>query len=169
MSTFTSSLVNSNPGRPGVALVSISRLQSLCETVAPRYAGRAKFFPVREGYGAAVATLQAYVDAGAVDVVLAAGSNGAYLREHLNVPVVMVKVNGFDVLNAITLAATTWPGARIGLALHETVSQELADLGPWLNVGLKQCAYRSVDEVRLNRVPRRAGVRRRPGPHDRPA
>ncbi|MFL9929422.1 propionate catabolism operon regulatory protein PrpR [Paraburkholderia sp. RL18-103-BIB-C] len=149
MSTFTSSLVNSNSGRPGVALVSISRLQSLCETVAPRYAERAKFFPVREGYGAAVATLQAYVDAGAVDVVLAAGSNGAYLREHLNVPVVMVKVNGFDVLNAITLAATTWPGARIGLALHETVSQELADLGPWLNVGLKQCAYRTVDEVRL--------------------
>ncbi len=149
VSTFTSSLAQPNPGRPGVALVSISRLQSLCETVAPRYARRAKFFAVREGYGAAVTALQAYVDAGSVDVVLAAGSNGAYLRDNLSVPVVMVKVNGFDVLSAITRAAATWPGAQIGLVLHDTISHELADLSAWLTVGLKQRAYRSVDEVRL--------------------
>ncbi|OAJ62278.1 propionate catabolism operon regulatory protein PrpR [Paraburkholderia ginsengiterrae] len=149
MSTFTSSLANADPGRPGVALVSISRLQSLCETVAPRYAGRARFFSVREGYGAAVTALQAYVDAGSVDVVLAAGANGAYLRENLSVPVVTVKVNGFDVLSAITRATTTWPGAQIGLVLHETISHELADLDAWLKVSLKQRAYRSIDEVRL--------------------
>ncbi|MFT4067107.1 propionate catabolism operon regulatory protein PrpR [Paraburkholderia sp.] len=149
MSTFTSFVADSNPGLPGVALVSISRLQSLCETVAPRYAARARFFPVREGYGAAVAALQAYVDAGSVDVVLAAGSNGAYLQAHLNVPVVTVKVNGFDVLNAITHATATWPDARIGLVLHETISHELDELGPWFNVDLKQRAYRSIDDVRL--------------------
>jgi transcriptional regulator, propionate catabolism operon regulatory protein len=149
LSTFPSSIASLDSGRPGVALVSISRLQSLCETVAPRYADRARFFSVREGYGAAVTALQAYVDAGAVDVVLAAGSNGAYLRDNLSVPVVMVKVNGFDVLGAIGRATSTWPGARIGLVLHETVSHELADLTPWLNIGLKQYAYRSIDEVRL--------------------
>ena len=153
MSTFTPFVANPSSavdaGRPGVALVSISRLQSLCETVAPRYAGRAKFFTVREGYGAAVAALQAYVDAGSVDVVLSAGSNGAYLRENLSVPVVMVKVNGFDVLSAITRATATWPQARIGLVLHEAIAQELADLSPLLNVDLRQRAYRSIDEVRL--------------------
>ncbi|RZF29326.1 propionate catabolism operon regulatory protein PrpR [Paraburkholderia sp. UYCP14C] len=153
MSTFTPFVANPSPavdaGRPGVALVSISRLQSLCEAVAPRYAGRAKFFTVREGYGAAVAALQAYVDAGSVDVVLSAGSNGAYLRENLSVPVVMVKVNGFDVLSAITRATATWPQTRIGLVLHEAIAQELADLSPLLNVDLRQRAYRSVDEVRL--------------------
>ncbi|MGF6770767.1 propionate catabolism operon transcriptional regulator [Paraburkholderia sp. GAS199] len=149
MSAFSPSFDSSSSGQPGVALVSISRLQSLCETVAPRYANRARFFPVREGYGAAVTALQAYVDAGAVDVVLAAGSNGAYLRDNLSVPVVMVKVNGFDVLSAITRATSNWPGASIGLVLHETISHELADLSGWLSVGLKQRAYRSVDEVRL--------------------
>ncbi|MEX3633733.1 propionate catabolism operon regulatory protein PrpR [Paraburkholderia sp. BR14320] len=152
MSTFSPFVANPSPavdaGRPGVALVSISRLQSLCEAVAPRYAGRAKFFTVREGYGAAVAALQAYVDAGSVDVVLSAGSNGAYLRENLSVPVVMVKVNGFDVLSAITRATATWPQARIGLVLHEAIAQELADLSPLLNVDLRQRAYRSIDEVR---------------------
>ncbi|MGF6261300.1 propionate catabolism operon transcriptional regulator [Paraburkholderia youngii] len=153
MATFTPFVANPSPavdvGRPGVALVSISRLQSLCEAVAPRYAGRAKFFTVREGYGAAVAALQAYVDAGSVDVVLSAGSNGAYLQENLSVPVVMVKVNGFDVLSAITRATATWPQARIGLVLHEATAQELADLSPLLNVDLRQRAYRSIDEVRL--------------------
>ncbi|MDE1009525.1 MAG: propionate catabolism operon regulatory protein PrpR [Paraburkholderia fungorum] len=149
VSILTSSLVSLQSGLPGVALVSISRLQSVCETVAPRYAERARFFSVREGYGAAVTALQAYVDAGSVDVVLAAGSNGAYLRDNLSVPVVMVKVNGFDVLSAITRATTSWPGAQIGLVLHETISHELADLRAWLNIGLKQRAYRSVDEVRL--------------------
>lgn len=135
--------------RPGIALVSISRLQTLCETVAPRYTDRAKFYSVREGYGEAVRALQSYVDSGAVDVVLAAGSNGAYLRENLSVPVVMVKVNGFDVLSAITRASTTWPDQPLGLVLHETVSKELDDLGLLLKIRLKQCAYRSIDEVRV--------------------
>ncbi|WP_345816302.1 propionate catabolism operon regulatory protein PrpR [Paraburkholderia sp. PREW-6R] len=135
-------------GQPGVAWVSISRLHALCESVAPRYAQRARFFPVREGYGAAVAALQAYVDAGSVDVVLAAGSNGAYLRDNLSVPVVMVNVNGFDVLGAITRATSTWPQASIGLVLHESIAPEMADLSGWLNVRLKQRAYRSIDDVR---------------------
>jgi propionate catabolism operon transcriptional regulator len=119
--------LNPNPhqSRPGIALVSISRLTTLCETVAPRYTERAKFFSVREGYGDAVTALQAYVEAGVVDVVLAAGSNGAYLRDNLSVPVVMVKVNGFDVLSAITQAITMWPGAPIGLVLHETHTARL--------------------------------------------
>ncbi|WOD15715.1 propionate catabolism operon regulatory protein PrpR [Paraburkholderia kirstenboschensis] len=148
MSTFAPSLINADPARPGIALVSISRLESLCETIAPRYAGRARFFSIREGYGAAVTALQAHLDAGSVDVVLAAGSNGAYLRDHLSVPVVMVKVNGFDVLSAITRATTLWPSGPIGLVLHETISHELADLSGWLSVGMKQRGYRSVDEVR---------------------
>ena len=134
--------------RPSIALVSISRLRNLCETVAPRYANEARFFNIREGYGDAVTALQPYIEAGTVDVVLAAGSNGAYLRDNLSVPVVMVKVNGFDVLAAITHANATWPGAPIGLILHESVSHELADLGAWLNLRLTQRAYRTADEVR---------------------
>ncbi|KWW39355.1 transcriptional regulator, propionate catabolism operon regulatory protein [Cupriavidus metallidurans] len=145
MSTLIS---HPNQLRPGIALVSISRMSTLCETVAPRYNELARFFSIRAGYGAAVTALQAYVDAGTVDVVLAAGSNGAYLRDNLSVPVVMVKVNGFDVLNAITQAITAWPGEAIGLVLHDSVSRELANLSGWLNVALKQRAYRSIDEVR---------------------
>ncbi|TCK36849.1 propionate catabolism operon transcriptional regulator [Paraburkholderia sp. BL8N3] len=134
--------------RPGIALVSISRLRTLCETVAPRYADRARFLSVNQGYGAAVNALEALIDAGSVDVVLAAGSNGAYLRDHLSVPVVTVKVNGFDVLNAITHAIATLPVAGIGLVLHDKVPRELAELSDLLNVRVRCRAYRSIDEVR---------------------
>ncbi|MEK6348846.1 MAG: propionate catabolism operon regulatory protein PrpR [Burkholderia sp.] len=135
-------------GRPAIALVSISRLQHLFATVAPRYDDQARLIYIREGYGNAVAALQPAIEAGTVDVVLAAGSNGAYLRDNLNVPVVVVRVNGFDVLAAITHANATWPGDAIGLVLHESVSHELADLGAWLKLRLTQRAYRTVDEVR---------------------
>jgi transcriptional regulator, propionate catabolism operon regulatory protein len=153
MESFLSSLTLapasiSAQARPGIAVVSISRLQALCEALAPRYLDHARIFPVREGYGAAVKALQSHIDAGTVDVVLAAGSNGAYLREHLSVPVVMVKVNGFDVLRAISEATTMRPNARIGLILHDSISAELDGLRSWLNIEVIQRAYRSLDEVR---------------------
>jgi len=149
---LTSSLVphqcrNGSPDLPGIALVSISRLSSFCETLAPEYATRARFFSIRQGYGAAVDALQEHISAGTVDVILAAGSNGAYLRDHLQLPVVLVKVNGFDVLSAITRAISTWPGEPIGLVLHETVSSELTALNELLNLNLRQHAYRSIEEV----------------------
>ncbi|MDE1184235.1 propionate catabolism operon regulatory protein PrpR [Paraburkholderia sp.] len=134
--------------RPGIAVVSISRLQSLCEAVAPRYQHSARIFPLREGYGAAVTALEAHLEGGTVDVVIAAGSNGAYLRDHLPVPVVTVKVNGFDIMQAIAQASAAHPGQPIGLVLHDAISSEIDELRAWLNVDILQRAYRSVDEVR---------------------
>jgi propionate catabolism operon transcriptional regulator len=145
--TYTSS-PTLQESRPGIAVVSISRLQALCEALAPRYLDHARIFPVREGYGAAVQALRTLIEAGKVDVVLAAGSNGAYLRDHLSVPVVMVKVNGFDVLRGIAEATSARPGGRIGLVLHDSVSAELAALRSWLNIEVIQRSYRSIDEVR---------------------
>ena len=132
---------------PGIALVTISRLQTLCENMLPRYSDKVRFLPLRQGFHAAVAALQASIDAGAVDVVLAAGSNGAYLRDHLSVPVVTVKVNGFDVLDAIREAAAARPGARIGLVMHGGIAQELDALGAWLNIELRQRSYDSINDV----------------------
>ena len=146
--SMTPAVSNAIAGRPGIALVSFSQLATLCETVAPRYGDQARFFSIRAGYGAAVAALRTHIDAGTVDVVLAAGSNGAYLRDNLAVPVVMVKVNGFDVLSAIAQAISQWPGESIGLVLHEAISKELAELGKYLRIELRQLAYRSIDEVR---------------------
>ncbi|WP_297834149.1 sigma 54-interacting transcriptional regulator, partial [Pseudomonas sp.] len=147
METFSYQKVAVNQRRPGVAIVSISRLRNLCESLAPRYSDRAQLFPVREGYDDAIQLLEPLIEVGAIDVVLAAGSNGAYLRDRLAVPVVMVKVNGFDVIRAISEAAERRPHKRIGLVLHESVSAELGLLRPWLNFEILQRAYRSVDEV----------------------
>lgn len=142
-----SDYLNPQQHRPGIAIASISRLRHLCEAVIPRYSDHARIFPVRKGYGDAVSALEPMIEAGTVDIILAAGSNGAYLRERLNVPVVMVKVNGFDVMRAIAEATSQRPGQSIGLILHESVSSELGLLRPWLATDIFQRAYRSTDEV----------------------
>lgn len=133
--------------RPCIMVVSISRLHQLCETITPRYLNRTQVVGIREGYGKAVEAIQSYMKDRSIDAVLAAGSNGAYLRQHLQVPVVTVKVNAFDVLGAITRAATDWPNARVGLVLHERSIKELDELGPWLNIRLMQRTYRDIAEI----------------------
>ncbi len=46
---------------------------------------------------------------GKLDVVVSGGSNGAYLRQHVDVPVVLVKVTGFDVMSALATARRIRP------------------------------------------------------------
>lgn len=38
------------------------------------------------------------------DAIIAAGSNGAYLKSRLSVPVILIKPSGFDVLQALAKA-----------------------------------------------------------------
>ena len=135
------------PERVNIVVVSISRLDKLYRVVAPHFSDRARIVEVRQGYDDAVKIIQDYVASGAVDVVLAAGSNGAYLRERLRLPVVTVKFNAFDILSAFTHAATAWPGARIGLVLHEAIATELEDFRLLLNVEVVQRAYLDASEV----------------------
>lgn len=133
--------------RVNIIVVSISRLARLCRVVAPHYSDRARIIEVRQGYGDAVEAVQTYVDSGTVDVVLAAGSNGAFLRERLGLPVVTVKFNAFDILSAFTRAAATCPGGRVGLVLHEAIAIELDEFRPLLNFEIVQRAYRGADDV----------------------
>ncbi len=38
------------------------------------------------------------------DAIIAAGSNGAYLKSRLSVPVILIKPSGYDVLQALAKA-----------------------------------------------------------------
>lgn len=38
------------------------------------------------------------------DAIIAAGSNGAYLKSRLSIPVILIKPSGFDVLQALAKA-----------------------------------------------------------------
>src|ERR1700731_3850577 len=79
---------------PRIWAVGISRLQGLYRALLPEFDARADWRMLAEGFDAAVDAITAAGDE--VDVVVSAGSNGAYLRARLNKPVVLVNVTGID-------------------------------------------------------------------------
>ncbi|TDV04910.1 propionate catabolism operon regulatory protein PrpR [Paraburkholderia caballeronis] len=89
--------------RPRVWAIGISRLRDLFRDIAAEYDDRADLRLVSRGYEQAVAEIAA---AGPTrpDVVVAAGSNGAYLKARVDVPVILVAPTGFDVMQALARA-----------------------------------------------------------------
>ncbi|HBD39738.1 MAG TPA: propionate catabolism operon regulatory protein PrpR, partial [Cupriavidus sp.] len=87
----------------------ISRLSRAFAELIPAYAGRAEFRIVGRAFEAAASAINREARENRVDVVVAGGSNGAYLRQHVDVPVVLVKVTGFDVMSALATARRISP------------------------------------------------------------
>ncbi len=100
--------------KPIVWAFSISRLRQVFESVAPLFAEKAVVRVFDRGFEDALHTARELVRGGdEVDVMVAAGANGAYLRDHADVPVVVVRGTALDVLQALTRARTLSP--RVGV------------------------------------------------------
>jgi transcriptional regulator, propionate catabolism operon regulatory protein len=100
--------------RPVIWAFSTSRLRSAFESVAPLLAEDAEVHVFDGGFEAALATLRARRAAGEpVDALVAAGANGAYLRDHADVPVVVVGASTVDTIGALLRARQF--SSRIGV------------------------------------------------------
>ena len=76
--------------RPRIWAMGISRLSRAFADLIPAYAARAEFRIVGRAFEAAASAINREARENRVDVVVAGGSNGAYLRQHVDVPVVLV-------------------------------------------------------------------------------
>ncbi|MBW9107758.1 propionate catabolism operon regulatory protein PrpR [Paraburkholderia phenoliruptrix] len=108
--------------RPRIWALSISRLRDLFLDIAGEYVGRADLRIVARGFEDAVREIEA-AGAGRPDVVIAGGSNGAYLKTRVAVPVVMITPTGFDVMHA--LARARRDGAKVALVTHGNTPDEI--------------------------------------------
>jgi len=100
--------------RPIVWAFSTSRLRHVFESVAPLLADVAEVRVFDKGFEDALQVSRALVEAGEeVDAFVAAGSNGAYLRDHADVPVVVVTASTVDALQALIQARKH--SSRIGV------------------------------------------------------
>lgn len=95
-----------------------------------------------EGLDAALSLLAA----GEADVFIAAGANGAYLKEHLDAPVVQIKVSGFDILHALRRARAV--SERIAIFSYQAISAELEEIKEILKLDIEQCFYTTPDDAR---------------------
>ncbi len=82
----------------------ISRLRDLFRDIAREYDELADLRVVPRGFEEAVAEIAAAGPSQRPDVVVAAGSNGTYLKARIDVPVVLVQPTGFDVMQALARA-----------------------------------------------------------------
>ena len=112
-------LPDPDPGHlPVIWTVSVSRLTGLLGDVIPEFDRRARIVPINLGFEEAVDVIGQRLRREHCDVVIAGGSNAAYLRSRLEVPLVPIQTNGFDLMEALARARRI--ASRIGLVTHAT-------------------------------------------------
>jgi transcriptional regulator, propionate catabolism operon regulatory protein len=134
--------------KPVIWAFSASRLRKVVESAAPLFAERAEVRVFDRSFEDALATARSLTEADErVDAFVAAGSNGAYLRDHAPVPVALVDVSTTDALQALAHARTL--GRRIGVVNFRRV---LPGLERWKDllrgVQIEQRAYATPEEAR---------------------
>jgi propionate catabolism operon transcriptional regulator len=134
--------------RPVIWAFSTSRLRVGFESVAPLLADQAEVHVFEGGFEEALATLRSRRAAGDhVDALVAAGANGAYLRDHADVPVVVVGASTVDTIGALLRAQQI--SSRIGVINFSRVVSGI-DQGGFLmgSATVEQRSYLTPEEAR---------------------
>ena len=129
---------------PRIWAVGISKLRDLYRDMAAEYDGIADLRIVPLGYEDAVHEIENAGDA-RPDVVVAAGSNGAYLKARIGVPVVLVNPTGFDVMHA--LARARREGEPVGLVMHGETPAEVARFFRAFGAAIECASYVSAEDA----------------------
>jgi hypothetical protein len=99
----------------------------------------------RRAFEAAASAINREARENRVDVVVAGGSNGAYLRQHVDVPVVLVKVTGFDVMSALATARRISP--KVALVTHASTYAEVDEFVRAFGLDIPRYTYLTEDDA----------------------
>jgi len=114
-------------------------LTGMLPGIVPSYTSQLEIRIINKIFGEALEAARDLIRAGELDILIAAGANGAYLRNNLPIPVVLIKVSGFDILHALMKARET--SERIAIFSYQTVSAELEEVKELLKLDIEQCYY----------------------------
>ncbi|HYD80058.1 MAG TPA: propionate catabolism operon regulatory protein PrpR [Paucimonas sp.] len=132
--------------KPVIWTVSISRLFDLFRDITPEYDEHAAIEPLHLGFEDAVREIRARLATERCDAVISAGSNGAYLKSRLSVPVVLAKASGFDVMQALSRARKITPD--IGLVTYQSEMPELTEFQSTFGLHIEQRTYVTEEDAR---------------------
>jgi len=135
-----------SPRNPRIWLIGFSLANYLPEVLAD-YSARAEVRVMNRLFDEALAEARRLLESGDADVFIAAGANGAWLRERLNAPVVQIRVSGFDILHALKAARAV--SERIALFGYQTVRAELEEVKALLNVQVEQVQYSTPEDTEI--------------------
>src|SRR5439155_2509251 len=132
--------------KPVIWTVSVSRLSDLLRDITLEYDDRATIEPIQLGFDDAARHIRERMATEHCDAVIAAGSNGAYLKSRLSVPVVIAKASGFDVMQALARARQIAP--EIGIITYQTTMPELAKFCATFDFRIAQRTYATEEDAR---------------------
>lgn len=132
--------------KPVFWTVSISRLFDLFRDITPEFDDRALIVPIKLGFEDAVAHIRERLETERCDAVISAGSNAAYLKSRLPVPVVTARASGFDVMQALAKARRI--SSDLGIITYQETLPQLADFQATFGLRIVQRAYATAEDAR---------------------
>ncbi|MFZ6863163.1 propionate catabolism operon regulatory protein PrpR [Undibacterium sp. Ji67W] len=132
--------------KPIIWTVSISRLFDMFRDIMVEYDGNADIVPLHMGFEEAVQYIRERLQTERCDVVIAAGSNGAYLKNRLPVPVIIAKASGFDVMQGLARARKV--SDEIGIITYQETMPELIDFKTTFGFHIEQRTYVTEEDAR---------------------
>ncbi len=142
---------------PRILAIGFLRLKQLLYELAPEYALRSRVDVVDRGFDEALAEIESRRASEGVDVLVAAGLHGDFLRSRTDLPVVMVKVGGFGLMLALAHARSL--SSRIALVSFGTERDEVEQFSRGFGLDIEQRSYRSeTDAAACVRELRDAGI-----------
>nr|WP_245844887.1 propionate catabolism operon regulatory protein PrpR [Noviherbaspirillum humi] len=126
--------------------VSISRLSDLFRDITPEFDDDALIEPIHLGFEDAVRHIRERLETEPCDAVIAAGSNAAYLKSRLPVPVVIARASGFDVMQALARARKI--SDQVAVVTYQESMPELIELQSAFGLALVQRAYVTEQDAR---------------------
>jgi propionate catabolism operon transcriptional regulator len=134
------------PDKPVIWTVAISRLSDLFRDIMLEFDDQATIEPIPLGFEDAVRHIRERIKTERCDAVIAAGSNAAYLKNRVSVPVVIAKASGFDVMQALARARKITP--NIGLITYQETMPELAEFQETFGIKIAQRTYVTEEDAR---------------------
>lgn len=148
----------SSPTRPVIWTVSVTRLFDLFRDISLEFDNLATITPIQLGFEKAVQYIRKKLASEHCDAIIAAGSNGSYLKSRLAVPVILIHPGGADVLLALAKARRV--ATRIAVVTYKTPLPALQAFQQSFRLPIEQLSYVTEEDARtqINQL-KAAGVR----------
>ncbi|MFL9927549.1 propionate catabolism operon regulatory protein PrpR [Herbaspirillum lusitanum] len=135
-----------NADKPVIWTVSVSRLFDLFRDITLEFDDVANIEPIHLGFEDAVRHIRERLATEHCDAVISAGSNGAYLKSRLPVPVIIAKASGFDVMQALARARKL--SSKIGLITYQETMPALTEFKNMFGLDIVQRTYATEEDAR---------------------
>lgn len=144
--TTAHSAPRDNSDKPVIWTVSVTRLFELFRDISLEFDHLATITPIQLGFEKAVTYIRKKLATERCDAIIAAGSNGAYLKSRLSIPVILIKPSGFDVLQALAKAGKLT--SSIGIVTYQETIPALLAFQKTFHLCLEQRSYVTKEDAR---------------------